>query len=292
MRKPKVAFLFVLLSLILLGNLVAGASSISTVAPAPVVDDLSPQQYLPLVMRSGPTPTPTPSPGWVKIMTEKFEGGFPNAGWEVFDNNGPTYGEFYWDDDDYKPYQGTRSAWPARGGADGVDPQIYCYPDDLDSWMVYGPFSLADALDAELRFRWWIDSEQDWDWFFWGASVNGINFYGEAWSGYSAGWLYPNFDLTSVSTLGDLRGQPHVWVAFIFTSDIITFEGCDGVFVDNIVLRKLVMGAGVPGGLMEEIVSSEFPSTLSVDSEFAVSIHDEPQRSPRSPIPTPTESAE
>lgn len=294
MTRSRIVFVIVL---VLAFGTIAGTMMTATVGPASVhgADTNGFYQYMPLVMNPTmatptPTSTPTPAPSWSPIVKEFFEGAFPRGSWDVFDNNGPAYGEFYWDEDDYKPYGGAMSAWPANGGADGLDPQAYYYPDDLDSWMVYGPFSLADALDAELRFWWWLDSEYGYDWLFWGASVNGDNFYGTGMSGYSSGWLFENFDLTSVQTLGDLRGESQVWIAFIFESDVISIGGYDGAFVDNIVLRKQTIGGEAPAGLAEEMVSSELPSTLVVDTEAAVGIHDEMERPSRSPRPIEEEA--
>ena len=216
---------------------------------------------LPLVERRY---NPNPSPSWANVMTQDFEGTFPTAGWTVLDNNGSAYGERWWGRDDYKPYQGTYSAWPARGGANGLDPQTYDYPDDLDSWMIYGPFSLVGAMDADMLFKCWIrthPSSGTADNLFVGASIDGMNFYGFGYSGNSGGWASGNFDLTNVYTLGDLRGQSHVWVTFNFESDN---DGNidDGAFIDNIVLRRQVLATGPTAGMWEEQPVDELPDTL------------------------------
>ena len=182
------------------------------------------------------TGTPSQKSLSTTIMEEGFEGSFPSAGWTVFDGNGPTNGEYYWDDDDYKPRTGSWSAWPANGGANGLDPQFYYYPNSLTSWMIYGPFSLADAAAASLSFYYWLDTEVDFDWFGWYASIDGSNFYGDDVSGESHGWISGLMDLTDVYTLGDITGQPSVWIAFIFDSDISI--AYDGVFLDDILLQK------------------------------------------------------
>lgn len=237
-----------------------------------------PPVYVPLVAKNF---TYVP-PVWTNIMTENLEGSFPSGGWSVF--GGTLTEEIYWDDDDFKPYQGGRSAWPANGGPYGLDPQYFDYPNDLFSWMEYGPFSLSDALDAELQFYYWNQSELDYDYLFWGASVNGTDFYGTSVSGNSGGWQFVNFDLTNVYVLGDLAGEPEVWIGFAFWSDESITD--QGAFVDNIVLRKLVMAAGAPVGFAEESVSSEPPSTLAVDTDVAVSVHDEVDRAAKSPTPS------
>jgi len=51
-----------------------------------------------------------------------------------------------------------------RRGADG---RLACggnYPDNADSRMSYGPFSLEDATAAELSFRLWLDVSSELEW--------------------------------------------------------------------------------------------------------------------------------
>jgi hypothetical protein len=104
--------------------------------------------------------------GWTTIMSENFEGGFPGPGWTVFDTDGANNGEYYWDDNSYRPFLGSWSAWPANGGANAIAPPAN-YPNNMDSWMVYGPFDLSDAVDARLTFFYWLSTEVDYDWFGW-----------------------------------------------------------------------------------------------------------------------------
>ena len=176
--------------------------------------------------------------GWVTIKSEGFEGAFPNTGWRVLDSNGTTNGEYYWDDTSYTRYAGSWSAWPAKGGANGLNPSTYNYANNMRSRMIYGPFSLIDASDANLQFYYRNQSEANYDYFQWLASVDGTNFYGYQTSGDSGGWRSVTFDLKSVPTLGNLMGRSSVWVAFYFVSDgSITQKG---PFVDSITLQKLV----------------------------------------------------
>ncbi|MCJ7457389.1 MAG: hypothetical protein MUP17_00135 [candidate division Zixibacteria bacterium] len=149
-------------------------------------------------------------------MSEDFEGVFPNSGWDVFDHNGYLYGEYYWDDDYFRPYEGSWSAWCASGGLNGCDPPYCSYPDSCESWMVYRPFSLKNAIDAELLFYWWLWSEPGNDEFCWMASRNDTTYYGECRSGKYGGFYYGNFDLTNVYEIGNLCGRDSVWIAFIF----------------------------------------------------------------------------
>ena len=68
------------------------------------------------------------------------------------------------------------------------------YPNNANAWMTYGPFSLADAQDARLGMRAWINTESNFDYFWIVASTNGTNFSGYKFSGNWAattadGWI-------------------------------------------------------------------------------------------------------
>ena len=208
---------------------------------------------------------------WTTIMSDNFEGAFPGS-WSVFDKDGGTNGEYYWDDDDYKPYAGSWSAWPANGGADGVDPESYYYANDMDAWMVYGPFDLSDANDAHLQFWYWNQSEEHYDYFGWTASTNGTNFDGYEVSGDSVGWNWVDFDLTSVPWSGDLTGNHSVWIAFSFTSDYSNVD--DGPFVDNVLLEKNTLPPRpnltpiTPHGADYPIVPSSVTDTMTVNDLY------------------------
>ncbi|MEA3439804.1 MAG: choice-of-anchor J domain-containing protein, partial [Chloroflexota bacterium] len=215
--------------------------------------------YLDNILLQKDVSTPT---DWVTIMSEDFEGDFPGS-WTVGDNNGGD--EYYWNKRNCRPYQGSNSGWAVGGGADGSG--LACgsnFPNDADSWMVYGPFSLADATDAELRYWMWLDTDQSAeDKISILASVNGENFYGGGWYGSSGGWVEDVFDLTDVPTLGNLVGEPEVWIAFRFVSD-----GADslpeGLYLDNILLQKKVSTPIDWTNIMTEDFESNFPYNWTV----------------------------
>ncbi|PKO12750.1 MAG: hypothetical protein CVU39_22550 [Chloroflexi bacterium HGW-Chloroflexi-10] len=193
--------------------------------------------------------------GWETIFSDDFEGSFPGE-WNVFDNDSTTNGEYFWAKKNCRVYAGSNSAWVVGGGADGS--ALACnseYPGNAASWMIYGPFSLADATDAEFSFMYWLNSESSFDILFAAASINGINFYG----GYNSGiydWTERIFDLTDVHTLGDLTGQSQVWVMVAFQSDE-SVQYPEGAYIDNFELRKYVGAEPTP--------SPEITPTLSVD---------------------------
>ena len=215
-----------------------------------IVKNYAPVPTTPTVTLTRPVTTPTQTPtsttqpsGWVTILEETFEGSFPGE-WEVFDNYDGD-GEYYWGKRDCRVYAGSYSGWAVGGGADGAT--LSCgsnYPDNAQSWMIYGPFSLADAIAGDLTFKLWLNSETDYDDIFWGASTDGSGFYGHFSTGDSGGWVDKTLDLTDVPTLGDLTGEQEVWIALIFYSDS-SINYAEGAHVDNIVLRKYVPASGV-----------------------------------------------
>jgi hypothetical protein len=198
--------------------------------------------------------------GWTTIFSDDIEGTFPGA-WDAFDNDGAEYGEYFWAKKDCRPFAGSYSAWVVGGGADGsLLPCNSDYPNDGQSWMIYGPFSLAEATDAEFIFMYWLNTEEDYDVLFTGASINGNNFYGEVTSGVQ-GWTERNFDLTDVYTLGDLSGEPEVWVAIAFQSDS-TVTNPEGAYVDDIEIRQYVEAEPTPTSTPEPGSSRQYMSLV------------------------------
>ena len=166
---------------------------------------------------------------WVIIMSEDFEDAFPTTSWRIL-------GDPSWAADDYKPHSGTKSAWCARGGSWGLDPETEDYSNNMNTWMIYGPFDLSDAAEAELIFNYWLETEENSDYFILLASTNGTNFSGYQTDESTSGWVEKRFDLKSVPTLGNLCGESQVWIGFKFDSNpSVTYKGA---FVDDIILRK------------------------------------------------------
>lgn len=194
----------------------------------------------------------TGASSWVTIAAQDFEGDFPGA-WQVSDADGSTSGEYKWAKRNCQVYAGSYSGWAAGGGADGGT--LACganYANNMKSWMIYGPFSLADSTAGDLTFELWLNSEATYDKMFWGASVDGSSFNGYSTSGDSAGWSGRTLDLSSVPTLGNLLGRSSVWVALSFTSDV-SINKPGGAFVDNIVLRKYGPAAAASTGLTSTV---------------------------------------
>lgn len=181
------------------------------------------------------------------LFNEEFENGAWPSGtpWRTLDNNGATYGEYTWKNR-CTGHHSARSAWAIGEGANGR--LLSCgavYPENLDSYMIYGPFSLAGYSKATLEFAFWLDSEcqgtncadkADRMWAL--ASTDGTTFRGEWWAGdwandpgaHPGGWNEDSMSLDSYA------GAAQVWIAFNFDSDgTVGYAG--GAFVDDVVVR-------------------------------------------------------
>jgi hypothetical protein len=187
--------------------------------------------YLPLIRKDAP-----PTTAWTVLVNQTFEGSFPGV-WDVFDNDGATNGEYFWAKRNCRANGGTYSGWGVGGGADGT--ALSCgdnYPNNADSWMVYGPFSLVGATAAELNFDLWLNTEFGFDEVCRLASTDGTNFDGPCTYGSSAGWITRTLNLSSY------LGQSNVWIALEFYSDVSNVM-TEGGYVDNIVLRKCTVAS-------------------------------------------------
>jgi hypothetical protein len=167
---------------------------------------------------------------WNTVLSDGFESGFPGATWQV--SASPSWGRTT-----YGSHSGAYSVWCAGSSLSAGGG----YADNMNAWMVYGPFSLADATSANLSFYFSDYSELNYDFFDWAASTDGTNFYGTRVSGDYSAWQQQTFDLTSVYSLGNLCGQSQVWIAFIFTSDS-SIHSYPGALVDDVVLQKYTSG--------------------------------------------------
>jgi hypothetical protein len=160
--------------------------------------------------------------------------------WQVYDSYNGTNGLYLWGKRNCLPYAGQFSGWAVGGGTVGAT--LGCgssYPNDADSWMVYGPFSLEGAAAADMQFKVWMSSEYGFDQLCRLASVDGVSFSGDCTSGVSEPpeWITETLVLSDVLGLGSLLGQPQVWVALNFLSDS-SVNMPVGAYVDDIVVRK------------------------------------------------------
>ncbi len=178
------------------------------------------------------------------VFEDGFEGTFPGS-WLVVDQGGAsgTGSGTRWGRSAHRDAGGGYSAYCAAGGS-SPSPAGGPYKPLQDTWLVYGPFSLAQARAAWVEFDLWLDIEYPYDEIFWGISTDGSSFDGYAVSpgpdGLTPGWAHEMFNL---SEFGGIVGQSQVWFAIQFVSDdIVEYEGA---YVDNVVIRKTA--TAVPG---------------------------------------------
>lgn len=181
---------------------------------------------LPAPVASGPV-----SPVLAAVPSEVFTSGFETwpGSWSV---SGPASTPT-WGQTSYRANAGTYSAYCAGSSVVAPGP----YVNDMESWMVAGPFDLSSYELAALSFDAWLATESNWDWLWVGASTDGTNFDLIGWSGDSSGWasgLEANLaDLYDDGTV-DFTGASQVWIAFVFESDSDTTG--EGAYVDNVSL--------------------------------------------------------
>ena len=185
------------------------------------------------------------------LLTEDFETGkIDTTKWQLLGNS-------TWGATNYRKHNGAYSAWCAAGGDSALSPNEN-YPNNCDSWMIYGPFDLRHATLSFLKFYFCQDTQPLHDYFCFGASIDGENFISYAISGSTNNkWLQECLNLGNVPLLGDLTGRDSVWIAFRFVSDSI---GTDkGVFVDNVELFKGTGGSGLSGWISGTLTKEKSP---------------------------------
>jgi hypothetical protein len=181
---------------------------------------------------------------WSTIFSDDFESGFPGSAWDVWRSNRSA--EAVWDI--WRCWYGDsadKSAGCAAGGAEGIG----CdgrYPNNMDSWIVYGPFSLAQPgiTAAELSFNFKVESEENSDYFYAAVSTDGDQFSWVRWSGTVAPGSY-TMDLSDAPGEGNLLGYEQVWIGFLFQSDWSEAPGV-GAQVDDVVIRASYPPPGAP----------------------------------------------
>ncbi len=168
-------------------------------------------------------------------LKETFESAWPAGNWATFDENGVLGGDVCWDDEDWIAHKGLWSAWGVGGCADGLNPYTDLYPNDTESWMVYGPFSTKRATTGTLTFKYWNESEFAFDYLYWCASVDGNTYYCKGHTGSTNDrWRGGKIDLQTVPLYGSMLGEDTVYVAWIFYSDYSITD--KGPFVDDVKL--------------------------------------------------------
>lgn len=188
-----------------------------------------------------PMAQPGNGSGWQKVMAADFEGSFPPVGWHVSDSSSTDGGQYLWNKRDCRPHLGSYSAWAGGGGADGA--LLACtttYPNNLNTFLIYGPVDLSLATDAELQFALWADVEGDGPYLIdsidWGASIDAHTYHNYATAGQTGDWIPEMINLTDVPVLGDLTGRSGIYLGWSFVSDQSNPIAYQGAFVDDAAL--------------------------------------------------------
>lgn len=164
------------------------------------------------------------APGWQVLVSEDFEGTFPDGGWAV-------EGIFHWGKRDCRAHGGDYSAW-ALGASD--IPPLSCgapYPRSLISTMAYGPLDLSGYVAAELEYWYWTNTADDLDDLrvFVSGDEAGGTLVAEH-SGDSGGWQQAVVDLQP------WLGDDSVWLTFGFYTSLQKTSP-EGGYLDDIVVR-------------------------------------------------------
>lgn len=165
------------------------------------------------------------------LVDERFEGAFPPPGWSATG---------HWGKSECEASGGTSSAWIEGSATDRTCTGFgKLYHPNEGAHLRYGPFDLSDALTATLSFDLWLWQAQG-DSFMWGASLDGASFYGiTVTEAFTTLWEVQTLDLAAVPGLGDLRGDPAVYIGFTWQTDNFA-ETFGGAFVDNVRVVKSV----------------------------------------------------
>ena len=115
------------------------------------------------------------------------------------------------------------------------------YPNNMQSWAIYGPFDLSNASSAVLTFNFQGKTEgtqdQPIDYLFVGASTDDVNFSPEirniGGDLLTNGPYFASIPLDANAQV-NMLGQSQVWISFIFNSD--SSRTNLGITIDNLAL--------------------------------------------------------
>ncbi len=200
---------------------------------------------------------------WETVFRETFEDGI-GAGWTTIDASDDDGGEYTWGTSSFISTSAGHSVWGVGGGHDGGDLVAgeEPYPDNVDSWLIYGPIHLGDALDARLRFDWWLETEavgeahvqrsgearqaleqsvttpDGGDWFGWCVLTEEADLEGARCtyvSGSTGGWMKGEEPLADYVPNETVTADG-IWLAFRFVTDD-DGAGARGAFVDSVTVE-------------------------------------------------------
>lgn len=174
------------------------------------------------------------------MLSDGFEGAFPGANWSVSVNSG--FADAAWGKSTYRKSAGNASIWCAAAGSasPGAGGNV---PNNMSAWAVTGPYDLSTATSGTLEFDVWLETESNYDEFYWLFSTDGTNFNGFVTSVSNLSFETIQQDLADWGSAGSALGNGQVWIAFLYTTDgSTTFEGA---YVDEF---SITAGGGGGGG--------------------------------------------
>ncbi len=173
------------------------------------------------------------------LLSDGFEGYFPGSDWSVSVNSG--YADAVWGLSTYRKSGGNASIWCAAAGVDSPNAGDNV-PDNMSAWAITGPYDLSTANSGLLNFHLWLETESQYDKFYWLFSTNGTNFTGYSTSATNGGWEIMTQDLDDWGSAGTALGNSQVWFAFLYTTDESnTFEGA---YIDQVSINTDDSGGG------------------------------------------------
>ncbi len=177
----------------------------------------------------------------VTVLNDGFEGAFPGGVWQVFLGSGVMV-DAYWGKTNSVSNTGSSSVHPAAAGTSAINVGVDSYPDNMGSWMIYGPFSMADAQAGQISFAFINDSEFGFDYLY--ALISTTSDFAVSaqysHSGLQSDWAPFIVDLASLDTIGSVIGQQQVYLALYFGSD--GSQGGFGPAIDDVQITKLTSG--------------------------------------------------
>ncbi len=220
----KLIFVTVLLTLLGVPN---SGTAMGVVPPLRSVDADGQLQWVDRVLILPPAPVTAAGvqqPATTQ-MSEGFEGAWPTTGWELLDNSVADGGEYLLGKRTCHPRTGSAAGWTVGGGANGS--ALGCtgnYPDNIETWAIYGPIDLTQATAASLRFHVWGRTEAPqgdtcYDGLFVGSFTDDTDLAGGALCGDATGGDAGNGYYQIDYPLDDRLGVGQVWLALAFFSD-------------------------------------------------------------------------
>jgi hypothetical protein len=234
--------IFAAMAVIALIGLAVGSGIIQSAAAQSPKDGLHPPFAFHKASSVGAADVGFPYNGSTIIFTETFGSSFaptttlnlPGTMWRVVTNTNAA--NYYWGAVTSGGFQ--PSAWPA--GAQ-IIPTVP-YPQNLDTWLIYGPLDLSHYASAQLFFDYYLDTtpgacspSYSGDCLAWAYSTDGQTFFGSDTSGHlstaisGTGWLSGSLVLDN----HQFASSP-IYIAFAFKSG--TSPNGAGAFIRNVQL--------------------------------------------------------